>query len=205
MKIRRQSTSRPQDGSERFRPSDGLTKCQLEVLGMIGDELNTKTMAAATRRSPKTIESHRSRLYEIFNTRSQVKLAKIAIAFGLSSLCVVLLVGCVSSPSKPASSPSKPTTAVPMLLAKPTKFTTVTMGWNPVNGATNYVLAWGTSVPYNNALSTSGTQVRLSGLAANTVYHFAVRCMVNGTNSDLSPDVAWKSIVWHGNAPAPIQ
>lgn len=74
------------------KPTDGgLTPKQLAVLKGIGDGLNVKEIAYNMKISDKGVEHHRACLSRLFKTHySSVKLARIAIAFGLSSLCLML-------------------------------------------------------------------------------------------------------------------
>lgn len=69
----------------------GLTPKQLEVLGLIGDGHCTKEIAKKMKISDKTVEYHRGAIVRKFpKLDTQLKLARLAIAFGLSTLCLIL-------------------------------------------------------------------------------------------------------------------
>ena len=175
----------------------GLTKRTLQVLSCIGEGYSTKDIATELRISEKTVDWQVVNLHTALNTNhNRVTLARIAIAFGLAApICLLLMVGCAANPPAPSG---------PTALAKPQKTTSVTMAWNPVTGATNYLLLWGLSTSYNNIRATPLTQTRISGLSVGALYHFAVKCQDPRGTSDNSPDVAWKAVSWPGNSPAPI-
>lgn len=61
-----------------------LSEREREVLGMIGRGLNSEEIAAAIFRSVKVVEYVRSKINEKLNVKHRVKLARIAIAAGLS-------------------------------------------------------------------------------------------------------------------------
>ena len=70
----------------------GLTKTQMRVLKLLGDGLVSKEIGEKMKRSSKTVEWHRSKLYEIFpKCSSPMKLARLAIAFGMSALCLMCM------------------------------------------------------------------------------------------------------------------
>jgi len=68
-------------------PANGLTIGQMQVLKGIGDGLCTKEIASNMKLSVKSVQWHQTRLFALFpRLNNQVKLAHLAIAFGLSSL-----------------------------------------------------------------------------------------------------------------------
>jgi DNA-binding NarL/FixJ family response regulator len=69
----------------RPRPStiEALTQREREVLLGIATGLSTRELAATLGISPKTVETHRVRLYEKLGARSVVELARIAVRTGL--------------------------------------------------------------------------------------------------------------------------
>lgn len=69
---------------------DGLSAVQVKILGWVGDGFSTKEIAMKIRRSQKTVEYHRDRIVEMLKPRSPAELVKMAIGFGLTTLCLVL-------------------------------------------------------------------------------------------------------------------
>lgn len=72
------------------KPVEGLTPRQVEALRLIGYGNCTGEIATKMNISKKTVEFHRVSLLRIFNVTGPIHLARIAIAFGLSTLCLIL-------------------------------------------------------------------------------------------------------------------
>ncbi len=62
----------------------------------------------------------------------------------------------------------------------------VTLSWDKVNGATNYVVYTYLNGKYTNAGTTTNTSKTVTGLTNGTKYGFLVRATVNGVNSPYS-------------------
>jgi DNA-binding CsgD family transcriptional regulator len=78
--------------SELPNQTGGLTKTQMRVLQLVGDGLETKEIAYKMKTSPKTIEYHRAALNRIFRfSGGSIHLARLAIAFGMSALCLMCM------------------------------------------------------------------------------------------------------------------
>lgn len=170
---------------------DGLTKRQTEVLKGIGDGLCTKEIAQKMKASPKTVERYRTQLSHMFNAPyNQVKLARIAIKMGISSLCLALL--CCGAARKP-------------------KTTTATLTWNHDPNAMSYVLyvSTDTNLYYYGpkfatlALPTPNASVRVQNLTVGKTYFFMVYAK-NQASWPMTPAFAWVGKQWPVNAPAPI-
>lgn len=168
---------------------DGLTPRQIEVLKGIGDGFTTKEIARKMYRSPKAVEKHREALYRIFKVQGIVRLARIAIAFGISSLCLMLV--CCAASRRP-------------------KTTTATLAWNHDPNALSYIVYVSTDANtyyYGpkfalSALPTPNTSVRVQNLTVGTKYYFTVYGK-NQTSWPMTPSFAWVAQQWPNNAPAP--
>jgi len=82
-----------------MKSSGGLTKTQMRVLKLFGDGLGTKEIAYKMKISPKTCEYHRAALNRIFGfAGGSIHLARLAIAFGMSALCMMCM---AAGPTQP--------------------------------------------------------------------------------------------------------
>ena len=94
----------------------GLSKRQLAVLKGIGDGLTTKEIAGQMNISFKAVEEHRTKIRNIFpRLDGPVKMAKLAIAFGLSTLCLV----CMTAAAQPFLVVSNPAPQVQLAWSPP--------------------------------------------------------------------------------------
>jgi len=167
--------------------------------------------------SEKTIDGHHMGLLNNMfdSTHNRSKLVRLALAFGISTLCLMLVSGCSSTtpttppppvpltnaPPKALAAPKAPLLATP--LAKPQKFqtTTVTLAWNPSINAAGYILLWGPSTNFSNTVITTLPQAHLTGLRVNTTYYFEVKVR----NSDPATLLGWKAALWPNSTEAPLQ
>lgn len=161
----------------------GLTKKQIAVLKLIGDGLCTKEIAHKMKKSQKTIEGQRARLVAIFpRLNSQVKLARLAIAFGLSTLCL-LFMATVSAAQVPFLVVSNPPPQVQL-------------AWSPPNTGVPsfYNVYWGTSSGlYTNALNVGNvTNVTLTVPTRGVQFVYAVTAVdSHGLQSIFSNEVSY--------------
>lgn len=139
-------------------PYPGLGPRHIEVLRAMGFGLNTKEIAQVMEIQPKTVEYHRQFICTRLNT-DMGYLPRIAWAFGLAPLCLLmLLVGCVSQPAPTPAPPPLPrpmtrALVVPQAIA-PAQ--TVTLAWNTYTDptASNFKLYQGVaSRSYTNAVA----------------------------------------------------
>ncbi len=145
--------------------SDGLTPRQIQVLTAIGDGLCTKEIARKLNLSDKAIEKNRESLYKIMKTNSVAKLVKLAVGFGLSSLCLMF---CFSAQAQFMATTN-----------------TATLGWNPQGGITSFSLYYWTG-PITNVVSVlaSQTSAQVINLQWNSQYTFALKAVnLVGTNA----------------------
>lgn len=63
-----------------------LPKRERDILQLIGEEVNTKTIAIMLKLSPKTVEFHRANLMRRTGIYNQIGLAKLALRLGLITL-----------------------------------------------------------------------------------------------------------------------
>ena len=174
---------------------DGLTHNQTRILRHIGDGLNTKQIARRMKLSEKTVEYHRERLFTMFpRFASQVGLAKLAIGFGISALCLMCM---AQEPlAVNASNASLPT-------PPPETATQVTIGWIP-SISTNLVsqtVGWGTGTTnytiFVNVMP-NVSRYTVQNLQPATTYYIAIFCTqsigTTGTNLVRSPwsnEIRW--------------
>lgn len=170
----------------------GLTKKQMTVLKLIGDGLCTKEIAYKMNVSHKTVEGARARLVSIFpKLNSQVKLARLAIAFGLSTLCLF----CMATVS--AAQPF-------LVVSNPAP--QVQLAWNPSTstGISFYNLYWGTSSgQYTNVVNVGNvTNVTVTLPTRGVMFVYAVTAVdSHGLQSPFSNEVNYTA----PNPPSPPQ
>jgi DNA-binding NarL/FixJ family response regulator len=70
-------------GKQRTGTIEALTARELQVLRLFATGLSTRDVAASLGISPKTVETHRIRMYEKLNCKSVVDLTRIAVRTGL--------------------------------------------------------------------------------------------------------------------------
>jgi hypothetical protein len=157
-----------------------LTKRQIAVLAAIGDGFATKEIAAIMKTSPKTVERHRANLYRIFPALATgVKLARLAIGFGLSSLCLM----CVAAAAQPFLVVSNPPPQVQLAWSPPT-----------TGVPSFYNVYWGTSSgQYTNALNVGNvTNVTLTVPTRGVMFVYAVTAVdSHGLQSIFSNEVSY--------------
>lgn len=158
---------------------DGLTKQQIAVLKGIGDGLSTSEIADKMKLSPKSVEGYRLDLNAIFKSEhNSVKLARIAIAFGLSSLCMT----CMAAAAQPFLVVSNPSPVVQL-------------AWSPSVGSstiTNYNVVYGVgSGQYTNRTAVGlATNTTVTLPSRGVTFFFAVTAVENhGLESPFSNEV----------------
>ena len=166
----------------------GLSKQQIRVLKLTGDALNTKEIAMKMKLSHKSVEYHRSKLYQIFpKFQSPIKLARLAIASGLSSLCLMCMAAGAQQPFLVVSNPAP----------------VVQLAWNPstASGVTNYTVYFGVgSGQYTNkTLVGSITNAAITLPARGVTFYFAATATAGGLESLFSNEVNYTP----PNPPAP--
>lgn len=158
----------------------GLTKKQITVLKGIGDGLTTREIAQQMNISPKTVEHHRTMLMRWFpKLNSPVRLARLAIAFGLSSLCLV----CYCAAAQPILVVSNPAPVVQLAWSPPTTGT-----------ASFYNVYWGTtSGQYTNAVNVGNvTNTTITVPARGVQFFYAVTAVdSHGLQSIFSNEVGY--------------
>lgn len=165
--------------TNRTRP--GLSKQQIEILGLIGDGCTVKAIALANRLSPKTVEWHKAKIMRILNLRSNAELVKMAIGFGLTTLCLLLC-------ALPASA------AAQTFLVVSNPAPSVQLGWNPVPSVSVYRLYYGVgSRQYTNMTSVGNvTNSSLTLPARGVAFFFAVTAVdSNGLESQFSNEITY--------------
>lgn len=173
-----------------IKPRDGLSKQQISVLKGIGDGLCTKELSDKLKKSEKAVEYHRMRLMQIFpKLDNQVKLARLAIAFGISSLCFV----CMAAAAQPFLVVSNPAPVVQL-------------AWNPSTstGVSFYNLYWGTSSgQYTNVVNVGNvTNVTVTLPTRGVMFVYAVTAVdSHGLQSPFSNEVNYTA----PNPPSPPQ
>jgi DNA-binding NarL/FixJ family response regulator len=70
-------------GKQRSGTIEALTARELQVLRLFATGLSTREVAASLGISPKTVETHRIRMYDKLNCKSVVDLTRIAVRTGL--------------------------------------------------------------------------------------------------------------------------
>lgn len=163
----------------------GLTARQIAVLKAIGDGFTTKEIATKMNTSTKTVEYHRANLCNIFKVYGSVRLARIAIASGLSSLCMV----CMAAAAQPLLVVSNPPPVVQL-------------AWNPPASGTVsfYNVYYGVgSGQYTNKLNVgSSTNTTVTLPARGVAFFFAVTDVSSvGLESPFSNEVTY-------TAPSPL-
>jgi len=166
----------------------GLTKTQMRVLKLVGDGLGTKEIAYKMKISPKTCEYHRAALNRIFGfAGGSIHLARIAIAFGLSSLCLMCMAAGAQQPFLVVSNPAP----------------VVQLAWNPstASGVTNYTVYFGVgSGQYTNkTLVGNVTNAAITLPARGVTFYFAATATSGGLESLFSNEVNYTP----PNPPAP--
>jgi DNA-binding NarL/FixJ family response regulator len=73
----------PGDGSHDHKGLEQLTERQRDILCLIAQGQNTKTIAASLDLSPKTIEYHRAKLMDALKLHDVAGLVRFAIGAGL--------------------------------------------------------------------------------------------------------------------------
>ena len=137
----------------------------MAVLKATGDGLRTKEIAERMNIKFKTVEYYRAQLMEIFpRLDSSVKLARLAIAFGISTLCMM----CMAAAAQPFLVVSNPTPQVQL-------------AWNPSTPAPGmvisfYTIYWGVgSGQYTNAVNVGNvTNATVTLPARGVQFFFAV-------------------------------
>lgn len=158
-----------------------LTPKQLAVLKGIGDGLNVKEIAYNMKITDKGVEHHRACLNRIFKTKfSSVRLARIAIAFGLSSLCMMCIAAAAQTPFLVVSNPSP----------------SVQLAWNPSpgTGISFYRAYYGVGSGQYTNVTTLGnvTNTTIVLPARGVTYFFAVTAVDSGgLESPFSNEVSY--------------
>lgn len=163
----------------------GLTPKQIEVLKAIGDGFNTKEIARKMNTSTKNVEYHRANLCNIFKVAGSVRLARIAIGFCLSSLCLV----CMAAAAQPLLVVSNPPPVVQL-------------AWSPSVGAASYSVYYGIgSGQYTNRTVVGNVTNATITLPARGVTFFFVATASDSTGleSPFSNEVSYSP----RNPPAP--
>ena len=158
-------------------PPTGLTRKQIEVLRLIGYGHCTKEIAHKMKTSEKTAHFHRLNLFRIFNVNSPIKLARIAIGFGLSTLCLM----CCCAGAQPILVVSNPSPVVQL-------------AWNPSSGASAYSVYYGVgSGQYTNrTVIGSGTNATITLPARGIAFYFAVTAVgATGLESGFSNEITY--------------
>ena len=131
---------------------DGLSPKQIKILGWIGDGLTMKEIAMKSGLKQKGAEYHARVIKAMLNPRSPAELVKMAIGFGLTTLCLMLC-------------------ALPARAAAPTNTVPIVLAWdNPTNSSLVYRIYFTTNVatPTNQwpLLATVTNPVVLNGGAS---------------------------------------
>jgi len=64
-------------------PTAPLSKTELVVLALIADGLTNREAAKQLNRSPKTIDGHRTRIYQRLGVRNHAEATRMAVAMGV--------------------------------------------------------------------------------------------------------------------------
>lgn len=168
----------------------GLTPKQIAVLKAIGDGFETKEIAWKMKTSPKNVEYHRSRLCDIFDVRGAVQLARIAIAFGISSLCMVCMAAAAQTQPTLTFGWNVPTdqnwTNLTYRLYYTTTVTTPTNQWPLLKVFTNVVQV-GTKLYSTNTLPLSPGNYFFTLTASNTWYGVSVESFFSLAATNVPP------------------
>ena len=165
---------------------DGLSAVQIAVIKHVGDGLTTKEIASALGRSPKTVAWHLSKIYRIMKMKSLSDLVKLAIGFGLTTLCVTL---CAQG-------------APPVFLVPSNPPPVVQLAWTSAGfGLTNYNLYYGVgSLQYTNKTALGNvTNATVTLPARGVTFYFAVTANAQGLESGFSNEANYTP----PNPPAP--
>lgn len=155
----------------------------MKVLAKIGDGLSTKMIADQLKVTPKTIEFHRVGMASKLNA-SPAQLVRIALAFGLSTLCLMLVAGCKTPPA-PVPQPTPPPIPKAKVMASPLVAVapasgSVVLAWDrsPSSGVGAYKLYQGTRSRSYSSTNTLGNVTNATILAIPDVTnYFAVTAL----------------------------
>lgn len=148
------------------KPIDGLSKQQIAVLKGIGDGLSTKEIAECLGISEKTVYYHRMKMNQLLRyEHSASGLTRLALAFGLSTLCLMFCFVPRSAAAQPFLVVSNPAPQVQL-------------AWNaPASGTVSfYNIYFGVgSGQYTNKVSVGNlTNATITLPARGVTFFFAV-------------------------------
>lgn len=169
----------------------GLTRKQIAVLKAIGDGLGTKEIARQMKMSNKAVEWNVGKLNVIFKSwHNRVKLARIAIAFGLSSLCLVCMAAAAQTQPTLTFGWNVPTdqnwTNLTYRLYYTTTVTTPTNQWPLLKVFTNVVQV-GTKLYSTNTLPLAPGNYFFTLTASNTWYGVPVESFFSLAATNVPP------------------
>lgn len=149
-----------------------LTQRQKEVLTRIASSQNVKTIGCELNLSPKTVEYHRSKVYEAIGARDVAGLTRFAIRQGFIVPIILLF----------------------MVLSASAGNVTLAWGPSPSPGVTGYNLYYGgASHTYTNVIDCgTNTTCTVSNLIGGATYYFAATAYnAVGLESDYSAELSY--------------